>query len=228
MAEQIKKQQTRYQAARSLQEELRQKVIIRPYDGVPRLVAGADCAFSRKDNLAFAAVVVLELETYRVVEQVSATHELDFPYIPGLLSFRELPVLEKAFAKLESRPEIILADGQGYAHPRRFGLACHLGVALNKPTIGCAKSRLIGEFEMPDSEKGSWTPLLDNDEIIGVVLRSRTNVKPLFISAGHLMDLESAQRIVMLALDKYRLPEPTRIADKLVAKVKRNREVVEG
>jgi deoxyribonuclease V len=143
-----------------------------------------------------------------------------FPYVPGLLSFREIPVVLDALGKLRHPPDLLLCDGQGYAHPRRFGLACHLGVLTGIPAIGVAKSRLIGEYAEPGSNKGDWSPLMDGGEVIGAVLRTRDNVNPVYVSVGHRIELDAAQRIVLACATRYRLPEPTRLADRLVAHVK--------
>lgn len=152
-----------------------------------------------------------------VVERRTARVACRFPYVPGLLSFRELPGVLAAFRKLTVVPEAVLCDGQGLAHPRRFGLACHLGLWLGLPTVGCAKSRLCGTFDEPERSRGGWTPLLLDDEQVGVVLRTRDGVKPLFVSPGHLCDQASAVRLTLAATTRYRLPEPTRLAHQLVS-----------
>ena len=149
---------------------------------------------------------------FEVVETAIASMDVTFPYIPGLLSFREAPVCLAAVEKLENEPDVFLIDGQGIAHPRRLGLASHLGLFLDKPTIGCAKSRLTGTFEEPAVEKGSNRPLYDGDEVIGAVVRTRSNVKPLFVSVGHRCMLEDAIDLTLACATKYRLPEPTRLA----------------
>ncbi|MCE7945851.1 MAG: endonuclease V [Chloroflexi bacterium CFX4] len=173
-------------------------------------VAGVDV--SVKDNLSQAAVVVLNFPALKVIETVTAQLETPFPYISGLLSFREAPVLLKAFALLRHTPDVFLFDGMGKIHPRRFGIACHMGLWLNKPSIGCGKTPYIGTYVEPPHGRGSYAALHDKGEVIGVVLRTRSNVKPLYVSVGHLIDLESARQIVMACTTRYRLPEPIRQA----------------
>ncbi|MCP4591321.1 MAG: deoxyribonuclease V [bacterium] len=186
-----------------------------------RLVAGTDLAFSRDGRDCLAAVVVWDMRTQAVVEQHVARRKLAFPYVPGLLSFREAPALLAALRKLKQVPDVVMCDGHGLAHPRRFGIACHLGVILGLPTIGCAKSRLVGRHDDPAPERGQRTPLHDRGQRIGTVLRTRHEVKPVFVSVGHQIDLRSAERIVLACAMRYRLPEPTRLADRLAAEAKR-------
>jgi deoxyribonuclease V len=178
----------------------------------PRFVAGVDISVNRWTKTGTGAVVVLSYPSLEIAEIKVVTERINFPYVPGLLSFREMPLLLKAFEKIELVPDLVLVDGQGFAHPRRMGLASHLGLWLNIPTIGCAKSRLCGKHEIPPLEAGRHVELVDNGEVIGAVLRTRTGVKPLYISIGHLIDLPSAVRFVMDCCRGYRLPEPTRLA----------------
>ena len=193
-----------------------------------RLVAAADVAFvdrplrqaqgrphRRQPSLARAAVVLLSYPQLAIVEQHVIEAPVAFPYVPGLLSFRETPVLALAFQELAGRPDLLLVDGQGYAHPRRCGIACHLGLLADIPTIGVAKSRLCGEHEPLPLEAGSRMPLIDGDEVIGLVLRTRQGVSPLYVSAGHRIGLSPAAEWVLRLCRGYRLPEPIRIADKL-------------
>jgi deoxyribonuclease V len=175
-------------------------------------VAGVDAAYAGQPR---AAVVVFSYPDLRRLDQAVATRDEAFPYIPGLLSFREVPVVLDALANLRIRPDLLIADGQGYAHPRRFGLASHLGVFIDLPTIGCAKSRLIGHFEEPGPAPGDTSPLLDRGETIGAVVRTKARTRPLFVSIGHKIDLETAVKIVLSCVRGYRLPEPTRAADQL-------------
>ncbi len=154
------------------------------------------------------------------VETVTAQQETRFPYIPGLLSFREAPVCLEAVAKLGQPPDLFMIDGQGVAHPRRLGLASHLGLFFDKPTIGCAKSRLIGKFEEPGAERGAWSPLRDGEETIGAVVRTRSRVKPVFVSVGHKCTLEDAIRITLACATRYRIPEPTRLAHQAVSRLR--------
>jgi deoxyribonuclease V len=202
-------------AARLEQERLRHQVILQDCFSSLNLVAGVDVAFADQGRWSKAAIVVMTYPDLHIVETAIAAIPTVFPYCSGFLSFRELPVILAAWEKLQHQPDVILCDGQGIAHPRRFGLACHLGVHLDIPTIGVAKSRLIGSHDPVPVEKGAWVPLQQNQDTIGIVLRSRTNVKPLFISVGHKVSLPSARQIVIHCLGRYRLPEPTRQADKI-------------
>ncbi len=210
------------QEGRILQRELALSIQLQPVPENPRLVAGADVAFNRNENLFFASIILLSYPDLKVIEETSAHHRSTFPYVPGLLSFREGPVLLKAFEKLRNTPDVVLFDGQGLAHPRRFGLACHLGLWLGLPSIGCAKSRLVGTHLEPAAEQGGSTPLMDHEEKIGEVLRTKTGIKPLYISPGHLADFESSARLVLSCCTRYRLPEPTRLADIRVGQIKRS------
>ncbi|HUT46632.1 MAG TPA: deoxyribonuclease V [Sedimentisphaerales bacterium] len=216
-----------YARAREVQAELACKVKFTPLKKSPKLLAGIDCAFSRDGERIFAVVVLLRLPQFELVETVSASRKVTFPYIPGLLSFREAPVCLAAVEKLQNQPEVFIIDGQGIAHPRRLGLAAHLGLFLDQPTIGCAKSRLTGTYEEPPIEKGAYCLLKDEkgkqntqSETIGAVVRTRTNVKPVFVSVGHKCLLKDAVRVVLDCAVKYRLPEPTRLAHQAVSKLK--------
>jgi deoxyribonuclease V len=209
-----------YASARRLQTELAAKVRQEPFPGPVTTVAGVDCAFSRDKKWIAAVVVVLRLPDFELIEQADCVLPVTFPYIPGLLSFREAPVCLAAAEKLQTTPDVFLIDGQGIAHPRRLGLASHLGLFLGRPTIGCAKSRLIGDYDAPPVARGSSSPLTDGSETIGAVLRTRTAVRPLFISVGHLCTLDDALRITLQCCTRYRLPEPARLAHQLVTKLK--------
>lgn len=178
----------------------------------PHYIAGVDMSVDKRAGVATGAVVVLSYPEFTVVETKVIRGKLDFPYIPGLLSFRELPLTLEACENLSVIPDLVLVDGQGIAHPRRFGIASHLGLFLDIPTIGCAKSRLCGEHEEPESEAGSYGQIKDKGEIIGVALRTRTGVKPMYISIGHKVDLESSIYWALECCHGYRLPEPTRLA----------------
>lgn len=195
-----------------IQKELAAQVILETFNESIRLIAGADVSYDRKSNTLFAAVLVFEFPSLHVCETQNVLSTPQIPYIPGLLSFRELPPLLECFQKLSVVPDVVLCDGQGYAHPRRFGLASHLGLLLNQPTIGCAKSRLVGEGEEPGSTRGSSSVLLDKGEEIGFIVRTKDRVKPLYISPGHLITGNDAVRIVLDCFAGYRLPEPTRQA----------------
>jgi deoxyribonuclease V len=178
-------------------------------------VAGVDVSYEKHGDRFYAGVVILSFPDFEVIEEQTAVATVTFPYIPGLLSFRELPVLLDAFRQVENIPEVVLVDGQGIAHPRRFGLACHLGLWSDLPTIGCAKSRLCGEHEEPGLKKGSRSDLLLDKERIGQVVRTRDRVKPMYISPGHKIDIETATEIALQGCNRYRLPEPTRLAHHL-------------
>ena len=206
--------------ARRLQEELAGRLVRRPIPERIETVAGADMALSRERELFFAAVVVLSFPGLEPLEQIAVQAPADFPYVPGLLTFREGPPLLDAFRRLSRAPDAVIFDGQGIAHPRRLGLAAHMGLWLGLPTVGCAKSRLIGEHGEPARDKGAAAPLLDGGEQIGVVLRTRTGVKPVFVSPGHLADLETSRELVLRCCGRYRLPEPTRQAHIAVGRFK--------
>lgn len=175
-----------------------------------RLVAGVDV--SVKDGISNAAVVVLTFPQLQPVETVTAALPTPFPYIPGLLSFREGPALEMALARLQTEPDVFIFDGMGIAHPRRIGIAAQMGLWLEKPTIGCGKTHFIGVYAEPDGEAGAFTPLFDRGEVIGAVVRTRRGVRPVYISPGHLADLETAVALTLRCTLKYRLPEPIRAA----------------
>ena len=204
--------------ALQLQKTLATKVTMSDEFNIIQLVAGVDVAYSKESDRLVAAVVILDADTLEVIETVSAEDTSRFPYIPGLFSFRELPPLIKALAKLKNTPDLIVCDGQGYAHPRRFGLACHLGVVFDVPTIGCGKTRLIGEYKEPDTDRGAAAPLIDNDEIVGNVLRTQTNINPIYVSIGHRISLPTACNWILKLTPKFRLPETTRQADQAVRK----------
>lgn len=185
----------------------------------PRTVAGIDVAYGRRGGPAHAAAVLFDLATLALLEHAEATLPPAFPYVPGLLSFREGPAAVAALAGLSRRPDLLMCDGQGIAHPRRIGIASHLGLVLDLPSIGIAKSRLIGTHAEPGPNRGDRTPLLDKDEEIGAVLRTRTNVRPVFVSIGHRVSLESAIVLVLACTRRFRLPEPIRAADRLSRRI---------
>ena len=186
-----------------------------PAGFAPRRIAGIDVHFSRGGETAFAAAVSLDARTLDLTESAQAAQPVRFPYRTGSLSFREGPVALAALAMLAEPPDVVMVDGQGLAHPRRFGLACHLGVLLDLPTIGVAKSRLLGRFAEPGPLPGDWTPLEDKGEIVGAVMRTKPRCRPLFVSIGHRIDLNVAIATVHSTLHQHRLPEPTRLADRL-------------
>lgn len=202
----------------AIQEQLQAEVITEDKFKEPvQYVAGVDMGFEADGTISRAAVAVLSFPDLQVIETSLAYRPTTFPYIPGFLSFREIPAVLDALEKITTIPDIILCDGQGIAHPRRFGIACHLGVLVDIPTIGVAKSLLVGKHEIVPETRGSWQPLIHKGETIGAVLRSRTKVKPLYISSGHRVSLPTAIDYVLRCTPKYRLPETTRIADKLAS-----------
>jgi deoxyribonuclease V len=208
------------QDAIALQQQLRDQVILQHGfdEDTVRLIGGTDVGFEDQGKTTRAAIVTIQWPDLTVVEQQLVRTPTTFPYVPGLLSFREIPALLKAFEQLQQVPDLILCDGQGIAHPRRLGIASHLGLLLNCPTIGVAKSRLVGIHDEVPEARGNWAILHDRSEIIGAVLRTRLRVKPLYISTGHRIGLESAIAWVMNCCTRYRLPEPTRLADKLASR----------
>ena len=252
-----------------LQNSLKSHLIIKRIFRKIHFIAGADMSIDKNGEMGLAGVIVYSYPDLKEVERCYAKAPLKFPYVPGLLAFREAPVLIKAFAKVKCIPDVIMFDGQGIAHPRGLGIASHMGLILGKPTIGCAKSRLIGEYDEPGPNVGDWAPLKKSNalslralrhksvrpeqsrrvngrsgqaprsnpmgllrslkgprndfegKIIGAVLRTRKNVKPIFVSVGHLIDLAASVKIVLASLDRTRIPKPTREADKFVAQIKR-------
>jgi deoxyribonuclease V len=201
----------------ALQRELAKQIIHEDRLEEVRHVAGVDMAINEGNGMAHAAVVLLSYPNLELVERHIYEEPVRMPYIPGLLSFREAPSVLGAFDKLRQRPDLVMVDGMGIAHPRRIGIASHLGLWLNLPTIGCGKSLLTGRYhkEQLGEEAGSWVSLVDKQEVIGAVVRTRTRVNPMFISLGHMISLETSIRYVLACGRGYRLPEPTRLADKL-------------
>ena len=200
-----------------VQHELRGQLVLEPPPGfAPRLVAGADISMDRGSDVGYAGLAVVDTATLATVDTAVAVAPLTFPYVPGFLSFRELPPLTAAWARLARRPDVVIFDGQGYAHPRRFGLACHGGVLFGVPSIGCAKTILVGRHEPVGEEAGARAPLVHRGEVVGVALRLRARTTPVYVSAGHLMDLDTAVRVVESVSAGYREPETTRRAHRLV------------
>ena len=207
--------------ARDLQTKMAALVVSE--DRLPeriRTVAGVDAAYAGEAIVAFAAVAVIDVASNSLEEVVSAEEPVRFPYVPGLLSFREIPVLAAAFEKLSVRPDLLICDGQGIMHPRRFGLACHLGVIYDLPTIGCAKTHLVGYTHEPGFERGSLSPIIYNEETVGALLRTRNGVRPLYVSPGHRISLRTACDWTLTLCQGYRIPEPIRIAHQVVTKKK--------
>jgi deoxyribonuclease V len=207
----------------ALQHELRERLVLRPPSGLKvERVAGADISTMRGEDTAYGGFVVLDAGTLEPVAKASAAVRLGFPYVPGLLSFRELPVLAEAWERLEVRPDVIIFDGQGTAHPRRLGLACHGGLLFRVPSIGCAKSLLVGKYGPLGEERGSTAELLHRGEVVGMAVRTRRAVQPVYVSPGHLMDLPTAVELVLRVTTRYREPETTRHAHRLVNDVRRS------
>ncbi len=209
------------QEAKQKQENLRARLSLEPLNQEIATVAGADISFNRGSDTVFAGIVVLSYPGMNEIARSLVVSEVDFPYIPGLLAFREIPPLMDAWEQLRMKPDVLIMDGHGIAHPRRMGIATHFGILADHPTIGCAKKVLTGSYEEPDGEKGSFSYLTDGEERIGMALRSRTNVNPVFISPGHNVSFEECRDIVMGCLSKYKLPETTRVAHDLVNMLRR-------
>ncbi|MGB9753090.1 deoxyribonuclease V [Roseiflexus castenholzii] len=201
--------------ARVIQEQIRAQVIARDAFGPIRTVAGVDTGYS--GDSALAAVVVLAFPSLQALDYAVARRQISFPYVPGYLSFREAPAVLDALASLRITPDLLMCDGHGLAHPRRCGIACHLGVLTDLPSIGCAKSVLVGAHDPLPDVRGAWTPLRHDDEIVGAALRTRPGVRPVYVSVGHRVSLETAIQFVMACVTRYRLPETTRAADALAS-----------
>ncbi|MCL6472843.1 MAG: deoxyribonuclease V [Firmicutes bacterium] len=209
--------------AAEIQNRLRQEIVISPinFESI-NYVAGADVSFSKYSDDVFAAVVILSYPELSVIEEATASIKTSFPYVPGYLTFREGPALVVAFEKIRVEPDVIIFDGQGMAHPRGFGIASHMGVLLDRPSVGCAKSVLIGKYKEPAITRGSTSPLLDkNGRQIGVALRTRDNVSPVFVSIGNRISLEDSVKVVLSCAPRYRLPEPIRRAHSLSNKIRK-------
>jgi deoxyribonuclease V len=207
-----------------IQDALRKKIRLRVPSGSWERIAAADVSYSRTDDRLFAAFLLFSYPDLVLLENASAQGQASFPYVPGLLSFREAPILIRAFRQLKTQPEMILFDGQGIAHPRSMGIAAHLGLIFDLPTIGCAKSRLIGTPAEPPRRLGSHVSLIEKGEIIGMIVRTRTGVKPVYVSPGHKMDLETSVKIVLSLCRGYRIPEPLRQAHLFVNRLRIERE----
>jgi deoxyribonuclease V len=210
--------------ARAEQERLRGRVRLVPLPlSSIRLVGAADVTFLGERGVVAAALVVTDMATGAVVEEAAAVRRMAFPYVPGYLSFREGPVIVAAWEKLSRKPNALLFDGQGIAHPRRLGIASHVGVLLDVPSVGCAKKRLVGESAEPGPRRGDWTPLVHDGEAVGAVLRTRPKVKPVFVSPGHRADLPSSIALVLRLCVRYRLPDPARRAHQLTQEIRKGR-----
>ena len=204
------------QQAVELQTELRNQLQIQPLAKEITTIAGADISFNKYSTTVYAGIVVMQFPSLQVIETAGVVDEATFPYVPGLLAFREVPALSKAWEKLNIKPDVLVLDGHGIAHPRRMGIAAHFGVVMNTPTLGCAKSLLTGTYAEPANEAGSVSDLISKNELIGKVLRTKKNVKPVFISPGNLISMEQSLHISKQCVRKYRIPEPTRLAHNFV------------
>ena len=210
-----------YKKAIQIQETLKNLLIFKKPPGEINTVAGADVSYDKHSNRFFAGVVVFKINKHlEIIEEATAVGKARFPYIPGLLSFREAPILLRAFKKLKNNPDVILFDGQGIAHPRFFGLASHMGLILGKPSIGCAKSRLVGEHNNAKNTTGAYSKLFYKNKVVGAVLRTKMNTNPIYVSPGHKTNLAFAIRIVLNTCRGYRIPEPIRQAHLLVNKLR--------
>ena len=203
-----------------IQEKLRRRLILRPPRKEFRTVAAADVSYSRTEDHLYAAFLLFSYPDLALLEAASARGKVSFPYIPGLLTFREAPILLQAFSRLKTDPDLILFDGQGTAHPRSMGIAAHLGILMNRPSIGCAKSRLGGAEAEPGLRQGRLAPLLEGGRTVGAIVRTRTGVKPLYVSPGHRMDLDTSVRIILSLCRGYRIPEPLRQAHMFVNRLR--------
>lgn len=209
------------EAAVALQQQLRNQVRIQPLDYPAETIAGCDISFNKFEETVYAGIVVLRLDTLETIAEATTITTTSFPYIPGLLSFREIPALLEAWGKLTILPDVIVFDGHGIAHPRRLGIASHAGLLLERPTLGCGKSVLVGRYDEPAPERGSWSPMMHRGEVIGAALRTKNKVNPVYVSPGHLIDLETAVDLMLRCDGGYRIPETTRRAHNLVNAVRR-------
>jgi deoxyribonuclease V len=207
-----------------LQKQLRARVEIAPLAREIKTIAGADISFNKFSETVYAGIVVLRLPSLEVIEESGVVSRARFPYVPGLLSFREAPSVLEAWAKLKVEPDAVMFDGQGIAHPRRIGIASHLGLFLNRPTLGCAKSVLVGKFEVPEETRGAWSPMDDKGETVGAALRTKSRVQTIYVSPGHLIDLAGAIALTLACDGGYRQPEPTRRAHLLVNRLRRGEQ----
>jgi len=209
----------------TIQNKLATLVVREKTTGAFRLAAGVDGAFTSDKRFCIGGVVLWNIIKQTVLEQHIAVLPQRFRYIPGLLSFREAPAVIGALRKLTLTPDVLICDGQGIAHQRGFGIACHLGVLTGLPSVGCAKSRLVGRYREPGADRGAISPLIQKNQRVGSVVRTRTHIKPVYVSVGHKLDLEAAERLILCCSVGYRLPEPIRLADQLVGAEKRKRQI---
>jgi len=210
-----------YKEAVRIQESLRNQVVVKGFEGLIHHIVGLDVSYAKGSRMVWAGAVVLDFPSLKKREEQWAQREVSFPYMPGLLSFREIPVLIQVIRRISLEPDLIFCDGQGIAHPRGIGLAAHLGVLLRRPTIGCAKSKLVGEFDQVGEAKGDYTYLRYQKRIVGAVVRTRSHVRPIFVSPGYHTTIDDCIRFTLATCTRYRIPEPTRQADILVKSLRR-------
>lgn len=208
-------------AAIALQQQLRAQVRIQPLTAPPETIAGCDISFNKFEETVYAGIVVLRLDTLETIAEATAITTTSFPYVPGLLSFREIPALLEAWTNLTVLPDVVVFDGHGIAHPRRLGIASHAGLLLDRPTLGCGKSVLVGRYDEPAPERGSWSPMTYRGEVVGAALRTKNKVNPVYVSPGHLIDLQTSIDLMMRCNGGYRIPETTRRAHNLVNTLRR-------
>ena len=209
------------EAAIAIQQQIRSQVRIQPLTGPVETIAGCDISFNKFEETVYAGIVVLRLDTLETIAEATAIATTSFPYVPGLLSFREIPALLDAWNNLTVMPDVVVFDGHGIAHPRRLGIAAHAGLWLNRPTLGCGKSVLVGRYEEPALERGAWSPMLHRGDVIGAALRTKNKVNPVYVSPGNLIDLETSVSLMLQCNGGYRIPEPTRRAHNLVNALRR-------
>ncbi len=200
----------------ALQKELRRQLNLSPLEKPVTTIAGADISFNKYSTTVYAGIVVMQFPSLQVIESKAVIDVTGFPYVPGLLAFREVPALSKAWEQLSIKPDVLVLDGHGIAHPRRMGIATHFGIVMQTPTIGCAKSLLTGKFAEPGNEPGTYTDLIHQHEVVAKVLRTKRNVKPVFVSPGNLISMQQSIDIILQCVRKYRIPEPTRLAHNFV------------
>lgn len=205
----------------ALQRELASHLTLKPLEKEIRTIGAADISFNKFSDDIYAAIIVLDYDSMEIIERSTIKAKATFPYVPGLLSFREIPAYLQAWDQLVQKPDVMVMDGQGIAHPRRIGVGVHFGLLTGCPTMGCAKSVFVGKFDPPGPKKGDFSAMIHRDEVIGNALRTRDNVNPVYISPGHLMEMEDCRRIMLHCARGYRIPEPTRQADLLVNELRR-------
>ena len=211
--------------ARNIQSKLKDNLVISPLNKDVQFVGGADVSFDKGSNLVFTAIVILKLPDLTIVERKGLSERVDFPYIPGLLAFREGPPVIKCWERIRNKPDVMMFDAQGIAHPRRMGLATHIGLYLDIPSVGCAKSVLVGQYQEPGEKAGEFTPLEYKDDVVGTAVRTKDRISPVFVSIGHKVNLSDAVNLVLQCTRGYRIPEPTRQAHLAVNRLRRGEDI---